>query len=575
MDVANHLELKPAPAILLERAATRGAQPRYMLPTDDGGWKPLSWAEHADAVRDVAAALIERGLSGTERVAIFAGNSPEWIESALGAQAAGLVVVPVYPASTAEQASYVLEHSDARALFVGGEALVRRALAAWESLESVGTVVVLDDTSVTEVLDAMADEGDRVPSSDWVERRFVHVSQLREQGRSVRAARPDVVQERLASITLEDPALMLYTSGTTGRPKGVPLTHQNIGVNARDWIVNNGPALPEDGVDVLWLPMSHIFGFGEACLGNNLGFTSYLCSPKQVMDVLPKVRPNVFMSVPAYWEKLAGASIGIEDDAAAKQALTEATGGRLQFCLSGGAGLSIPVKEHYKRCGVLIIEGYGLTECSPTLTLNRPADFRFDSVGKPLPSVELQLAADGEILARGPSVFGGYHKDPSATAAAFDDEGWFKTGDIGRWTEDGFLQIIDRKKEILVTAGGKNVPPANIERLFASDPLFAHVVAYGDGRKYLVAGVWLDADVLTERLTAVGAACDDAGARETLVQAAVDAANAKLARFEQIKRFRIMERPLTVDEGLLTSTLKVRRKHVYKAFSAAFEGLYT
>ncbi len=575
MDVANHLELKPAPAILLERAATRGAQPRYMLPTDDGGWKPLSWAEHADAVRDVAAALIERGLSGTERVAIFAGNSPEWIESALGAQAAGLVVVPVYPASTAEQASYVLEHSDARALFVGGEALVRRALAAWESLETVGTVVVLDDTSVTEVLDAMADEGDRVPSSDWVERRFVHVSQLREQGRSARAARPDVVQERLASMTLEDPALMLYTSGTTGRPKGVPLTHQNIGVNARDWIVNNGPALPEDGVDVLWLPMSHIFGFGEACLGNNLGFTSYLCSPKQVMDVLPKVRPNVFMSVPAYWEKLAGASIGIEDDAAAKQALTEATGGRLQFCLSGGAGLSIPVKEHYKRCGVLIIEGYGLTECSPTLTLNRPADFRFDSVGKPLPSVELQLAADGEILARGPSVFGGYHKDPSATAAAFDDEGWFKTGDIGRWTEDGFLQIIDRKKEILVTAGGKNVPPANIERLFASDPLFAHVVAYGDGRKYLVAGVWLDADVLTERLAAVGAACDDAGARETLVQAAVDAANAKLARFEQIKRFRIMERPLTVDEGLLTSTLKVRRKHVYKAFSAAFEGLYT
>ncbi len=574
MDVAAHLELKPAPAILLDRAATRGAQPRYMLPTDDGGWKPLTWAEHADAVLDVAAALIERGLSGTERVAIFAGNSPEWIESALGAQAAGLVVVPIYPASTAEQASYVLEHSDARALFVGGDALVRRALQAWESLESVGTVVVLDDTSVTEVLDGMSDEGDRVPSSDWVERRFVHVSQLREQGRAARSARPTLVEDRLASIKLQDPALMLYTSGTTGRPKGVPLSHENIGVNARDWIVNNAPALPEDGVDVLWLPMSHIFGFGEACLGNNLGFTSYLCNPKQVMDVLPKVRPNVFMSVPAYWEKLAGTSIAIEDDAEAKQALTEATGGRLQFCLSGGAGLSIPVKEHYKRCGVLIIEGYGLTECSPTLTLNRPADYRFDSVGKPLPSVELELAPDGEILARGPSVFGGYHKDPGATAAAFDDDGWFKTGDIGRWTEDGFLQIIDRKKEILVTAGGKNVPPANIERLFASDPLFAHVVVYGDGRKYLVAGVWLDPEVLNERLVAVAAASDDAGAREALVQAAVDAANAKLARFEQIKRFRIMERPLSVEEGLLTSTLKVRRKHIYKAFSTAFEGLY-
>lgn len=574
MDVSAHLEIKPAPAILFDRAATRSAQPRYMLPTADGGWKPLTWGDHAEAVRNTAAALVQRGLASTERVAIFSGNCTAWIESALGAQAAGLVVVPIYPASTAEQAGYVLDHSDARALFVGGEALVRRTLRAWESLEGVGTIVVLDDTSVSSVLDGMSDDGERVPSAAWVERRFVHVSKLLEQGKAALAEQPAIVDERLGAIALEDPALMLYTSGTTGRPKGVPLTHQNIGVNAHDWVVNNAPALPDDGVDVLWLPMSHIFGFGEACLGNNLGFTSYLCSPKAVMDVVPEVRPTVFMSVPAYWEKLAGSSIDIEDDAEAKLQLDQVTGGRLQFCLSGGAGLSIPVKEHYKRCGVVIIEGYGLTECSPTLTLNRPGEYRFDSVGKPLPSVELELADDGEILARGPSVFGGYHKDPTATAAAFDDQGWFKTGDIGRWTEDGFLQIVDRKKEILVTAGGKNVPPANIERLFASDPLFAHVVVYGDGRKYLVAGVWLDDAVLAERLSTSGAAPDDAAARESLVQAAVDAANAKLARFEQIKRFRIMERPLTVEEGLLTSTLKVRRKHVYKAFDAAFEGLY-
>ncbi len=574
MDVSAHLEIKPAPAILFDRAATRSAQPRYMLPTADGGWKPLTWGDHAAAVRNTAAALVERGLASTERIAIFSDNCTAWIESALGAQAAGLVVVPIYPASTAEQAGYVLDHSDARALFVGGEALVRRTLRAWESLEGVGTIVVLDETSVSSVLDGMSDDGERVPSAAWVERRFLHVSKLLEQGKAALADQPGIVSERLEAIALEDPALMLYTSGTTGRPKGVPLTHRNLGVNAHDWIVNNAPAVPDDGVDVLWLPMSHIFGFGEACLGNNLGFTSYLCSPKEVMDVVPKVRPTVFMSVPAYWEKLAGSSLDIEDDAEAKQQLDQVTGGRLQFCLSGGAGLSIPVKEHYERCGVVIIEGYGLTECSPTLTLNRPGDFRFDSVGKPLPSVELKLADDGEVLARGPSVFGGYHKDPTATAAAFDDEGWFKTGDIGRWTEDGFLQIVDRKKEILVTAGGKNVPPANIERLFASDPLFAHVVVYGDGRKYLVAGVWLDDAVLAERLSTSGAAADDAAARESLVQAAVDAANAKLARFEQIKRFRIMERPLTVEEGLLTSTLKVRRKHVYKAFDAAFEGLY-
>jgi len=575
MDVSAHLEVKPAPAILLERAATRSAQPRYMLPTADGGWKPLTWGDHAEAVRSTSAALIGRGLASTERVAIFSGNCTAWIESALGAQAAGLVVVPIYPASTAEQAGYVLDHSDARALFVGGEALVRRTLRAWESLEGVDTIVVLGDTSVTAVLDSMGDDGERVPTAAWVERRFLHISTLLEEGKAARAANPGRVDERLNAIELGDPALMLYTSGTTGRPKGVPLTHDNLGVNARDWIVNNGPALPDDGVDVLWLPMSHIFGFGEACLGNNLGFTSYMCGPKEVMDVVPKVRPNVFMSVPAYWEKLAASSIGIEDDSEAKLKFDEATGGRLQFCLSGGAGLGIAVKEHYKRCGVVMIEGYGLTECSPSLTLNRPGDYRFDSVGKPLPSVELKLAEDGEILARGPSVFGGYHKDPTATAAAFDDDGWFKTGDLGKWTEDGFLQIVGRKKEILVTAGGKNVPPANIERLFAADPLFAHVVVYGDGRKYLVAGVWLDPAVLAERLESTGAAADDAAARDALVQAAVDAANSKLARFEQIKRFRIMERPLTVEGGLLTTTLKVRRKHVYKAFSSAFEGLYT
>ncbi|MEM6289774.1 MAG: AMP-binding protein [Myxococcota bacterium] len=574
MDVSAHLQVRPAPAILFDQAAQRSAQPRYMLPTGDGGWKPLTWGEHADAVRQTAAALAHRGLAATERVAIFSGNCTGWIESALGAQAAGLVVVPVYPASTAEQASYVLDHSDARALFVGGEALVRRVLRAWEALERVDTIVVLDETSVSAVLDAMTDDGERGPTAAWVERRFVHVSQLRAEGTAVLKADATVVEQRVAGLKLEDPALMLYTSGTTGAPKGVPLTHQNIGVNARDWIENNGPGLPEHGVDVLWLPMSHIFGFGEACLGNNLGFTTYLCGPKEVMDVVPQVRPTVFMSVPAYWEKLAGSSIGEADDAAAKQAFDAATGGRLQFCLSGGAGLSIAVKEHYARCGVTILEGYGLTECSPTLTLNRPGDFRFDSVGKPLPSVELKLADDGEILARGPSVFGGYHKDAAATAGAFDDEGWFKTGDIGRWTDDGFLQIIDRKKEILVTAGGKNVPPGNIERLFSSDPLFAHVVVYGDGRKYLVAGVWLEAEVLAERLAASGAAADDVAARDALVQTAVDAANAKLARFEQIKRFRVMERPLTVADGLLTSTLKVRRKHVYAAFDAAFEGLY-
>jgi long-chain acyl-CoA synthetase len=210
---------------------------------------------------------------------------------------------------------------------------------------------------------------------------------------------------------------------------------------------------------------------------------------------------------------------------------------------------------------VLIIEGYGLTETSPTLTLNRPGGFRFDSVGRPLPSVELRLDDDGEILARGESVFAGYFKDPEATAAAFTEDGWFRTGDIGRWTEDGFLQIIDRKKDILVTAGGKNVPPVNIEARFADDPIVERLVVYGDGKPYLVAAVWVRPGMPRQE-------------REHLIAARIEAVNAELARYETIQRFFVEDAPLTVEAGLLTSSLKLRRKAVYEHLCDRFEALY-
>jgi long-chain acyl-CoA synthetase len=246
---------------------------------------------------------------------------------------------------------------------------------------------------------------------------------------------------------------------------------------------------------------------------------------------------------------------------ARRAALQRVTGGRLRFCLSGGAGLKVEIKELLQACGALIIEGYGLTETSPTLTLNRADAFRFDSVGKPVPSVELRLDTDGEILARGESVFSGYFKDPGATAAAFTEDGWFRTGDVGRWTEDGFLQIIDRKKDILVTAGGKNVPPANIEARFVDDPVIDRVVVYGDARPYLVAAVWLRAEVPFDE-------------RTRLAATRVDEINQRLARHETIKRHFIAERPLSVDDGTLTSSLKLRRKVVYDRWRDQFEALY-
>ncbi len=505
MDISALLALKTAPRVLFERVGEFGGRPRFMVRDEGGTWNPVSWRAFGDRVVDFSAFFLGRGVDVGDRVAIFAANSTDWAACALGIQAIGGVMVPIYSTSTPEQLEYVVGHSD--------------------------SVVVMTDFE-----------------------EVAHGTGRQSQHE---------VMARMDRVGLDDGAIMLYTSGTSGRPKGVPLTHRNLAVNGRDWLECNAVGLHEDGVDVLWLPLSHVFGFGELCLGNMLGFTSWMSTPQTVMADVAEVRPTVFMSVPSVWEKLAlpASMVGsglpeAEPDQlyeARKAALVETTGGRMRFCLSGGAGLKVEVKELLHECGVTVIEGYGLTEASPTLTLNRPDDFRFDSVGKPLPSVEIRLADDGEILARGPNVFAGYHKDPAASAEVLT----VISGISRAWASDGFLQIVDRKKDILVTAGGKNVPPANIEVRFRDDPLIEHLVVFGDGQKYLVAGVWLRAE-----------------APRAAVQAAVDRRNAELPRYMTIKKWALMEPALTVANGFLTPTLKVKRKAVYAAFGDRLEALY-
>jgi long-chain acyl-CoA synthetase len=577
VDVTPFLDLSIAPRAVFDRLDERRTRPRFMVPEGDD-WRAVTWGAFADEIRAVACWLssLPCAVDGDlreARAAIFADNSVSWMSAALATQAAGGVMMPVYPASTADQAAYMVEHSDAVVVFVGDAALLARVVAEWPRYGAVERIVLMDDTiDVGHVVRAVADIA---PALADVEAKLCRWSQVVALGRSYHQEAPHAFAERMNAIAIERGALMLYTSGTTGRPKGVPLTHRNVAVNGRDWLNSNQSVLEEQATDVLWLPMSHIFGFGEACLGNTLGFMSYMSSPARALDDLRAVKPSVFMSVPAYWEKLAAAAHGASDPDDARAKLNAATGGNLRFCLSGGAGLKREVKELFRAAGMLIIEGYGLTECSPTLTLNRPDAFRFDAVGKALPSVELRLAEDGEILARGPSVFAGYHKDEVATREAFTSDGWFKTGDIGRMTPDGFLQIIDRKKEILVTAGGKNVPPANIELRFADEPLIQHVVVYGDGKKFLTAAIWLDAEAVDTKLCELGVAdTDRRRAIDALVGACIDRVNAQLARFEQIRKHCIIDTPLTVARGLLTSTLKVRRKKVYEAFAPELEALY-
>ncbi len=561
MDVNAFLEIRPAPAVLMHATAARADRVRYHVPQPEGGWQDLTWGEHLARTRAVAAWLLATGLQAGERCAIFAPNRVEWMEAALGIQAAGGVMVPVYASNTLDQLAYVVGHSDARVLFVDTPALLERTRKAMElhaaELSLLRQVVVLDGAQVP------ADDSDFAKMCiSWAEASAL--------GRQLDSADPQRVTATIEALDLHAHGIMLYTSGTSGNPKGVPLTHHNVGVNGRDWLLCNGPLVEEGDVDLLWLPMSHIFGYGEACLGNTLGFETWLTDPLSVLGLLPQIRPHVFMSVPSVWEKLANMASKADDR---DQNLRDVTGGRMRFCLSGGAGLKREVKETFLRAGMLIIEGYGLTESSPTLTLNRPDAFRFDSVGKPLPSVELKLAEDGEILARGPNIFKGYHKDPEGTASVLTADGWLLTGDVGRWTEDGFLQIIDRKKDILVTAGGKNVAPANIELQFADEPLVGQVVVYGDGKRYLVAGLWpnfLMADHLLGHLPAA----DRQAEIDRRLAAKVEAVNASVAHHETIKKFKIFSDPLTVENGLLTPTLKIRRKKIAERFGSEFEALY-
>lgn len=578
MDITPYLELKPAPRAIFDTLEERASRVRFMLPTPEGDWRGVTWAAYARGIRNATLFLASNGLQSGDRAAIYAPNSVEWISAAMAIQAAGGAMVPVYPANTAPQAGYVVKHSDAKVVFVDTPALLGRIFEAWSDYDAVARIVTLGLSPMDPgpILEKLRAEGKSVPAIAEIEKKLVPWPRVQTMGLALDQESPQAFERLLASVSLDQVGQMLYTSGTSGNPKGVPLTHRNVGVNGQDWLKCNGPLLQDEGdVDLLWLPMSHIFGFGEACLGNSFGWVTYMSDPAKVMTHLTQVKPTVFMSVPAVWEKLAMTALAETDFAKRKAALERATGGNLRFCLSGGAGLKRAVKDVFYQANLLITEGYGLTETSPTLTLNRPDAFRFDTVGKPLPSVELKLAEDGEILAKGPNVFSGYHKDPAATKEAFTEDGWFKTGDVGRWTEDGFLQIVDRKKDILVTAGGKNVAPANIEIRFKDDPFIAHVVVFGDAQKYLVAGVWLNDAAVNAHLEKSGVdpkARDEA--RRALVQRRVDQVNSELASYETIKKFAILDEPLTVEAGLLTSTLKVRRKQVSQKFGKIIDALY-
>ena len=537
---------------LFEGAQKWGNQPRFYLPqANHSEYTSVSWNQYAKDVRALGGFLTQ-SVSDGDKVAVLGDTSYSWIVAYSAIQSICGVVVPIYPASKEDMITYFLEHSEATTLFCDAGFLDTLQNI---NLAQVKQIILLDQSS----------------DSDALEIPVTGFSQALEAGTDCQIE----FESAYAGIDYNDLATIIYTSGTTGLPKGVMLTHKNLQASSNDWISLNGPHIPEHAVDLHWLPLAHAFGIGAIMLGNRLGWQSYFASPKNVMAKMPEIRPHTFLSVPAYWEKL---YLSIQAAGGTQSAFDEITGGRLVFGLSGGAGLKKEIKEGFHRLGLLIIEGYGLTECSPTLTMNRRDQFNFDSVGVPYPSVQVSLAEDGEILAKGPNIFAGYYKNKAATQDTFDADGWFKTGDVGRWTEDGFLQIIDRKKEILVTSGGKNVPPQNIERRFQDNPYIQHLIVFGDGKKYLTAMVTLNESAVRQNL-------DDQNTPwaqlcltpelVSLVEEQVQAVNQELASFETIKKVWINPQVLTVEDNLMTSSLKPRRKAIYEHYGAELEKLYS
>jgi long-subunit acyl-CoA synthetase (AMP-forming) len=540
---------------------------RCALRTKEDGFS-ITWGEYADKVRRTAAGLAGLGLGRGDSLGIMLTNRPDfhWFDAA--ALHLGATPFSVYNTYTAEQVEYQVQDSGARIV------ITEKAFA--DRIRGVEHVIVVDDGG--EVESHARDDFDF--EAAW------------------RAVQPD------------DVLTLIYTSGTTGPPKGVQLTHANLiaGINGFDKVI----AFPDDGRVVSWLPMAHIAE--RACshyLPMFLGFTTTCCpDPRQVVAYLPEVRPTWFFAVPRVWEKLKAAieaGVAAEQDAAKKQATEWALGVGLRWVRAEQAGEEVPeelaqehakadelvlskirarlgldqvesvnvgaaptpreVIEFFHAIGVPLAELWGMSETSGYGACNPPEKIKIGTVGPPAPSAEIRLADDGEVLIRGPFVMPGYRNQPDKTRQAIDDDGWLHTGDVGEFDEDGYLKIVDRKKELIINAAGKNMSPANIEaKVKASSPLIGQAIAIGDGKPYNVALITLDPDVAP--------AYPDPDAAHAEIERGVEAANEQLSRVEQIKKFKVLTDEWQPGGDELTPTMKLKRKPIHEKYAEEIEALY-
>jgi long-chain acyl-CoA synthetase len=546
--------------------------PAYLV-EEPGGWREVSWGDAARAVEELANGLLSLGIRKGDAFGILATTRLEWalFDFALGL--VGAVGAPVYASSSPADARYVLQHSESVGVLVEDEE--QRA-----KIEDLGLEHVLT---------------------------FADLDGLRAHGRAHEREHPGAVAATMESIREDDLFTYIYTSGTTGPPKACMIRHRNY-YEMADAIRRVNDFLVEDDVLLLYLPLAHNFGRLLHLLGPHLGYTIAFCpDPLRVGDVLASVRPTILPSVPRVFEKIHAAVVGQFDAAAGpKRKLIEwalrvgrrtselrqhgeepppglaaqhrladrlvyskvkaRLGGRLRLGVSGGAPLAREIAEFFHALDILIVEGWGQTECTTAATVNRPTLFRFGTVGPALPDFEIRTADDGELLLRSPTIFAGYYKDDEATREVLDADGWLRTGDVGEIDADGFVTITDRKKDIIVTAGGKNVAPQNLENELKTAKEISQALVVGDRRPYVVALVTID------REGTKGMSWDQVQAR---VAAIVDSVNSERSRYEQIKKFAILERDFSAEEGEITPTLKLKRKICQEHFASEIEKLYS
>lgn len=575
-------------------------------PVGPGRWMPISLHDFAEQAEALALGLHAMGLERGAHVAFYMESDAYFCLADMACLIGGFVDVPIYLTHAPEVIHYVIEHAEARVLVISNRALLERIAPLLRDLPRVQFVVVADATGL---------------ATDRVEGRLLHTfTHLMEKGRRYRAADPEAIDRLRAQIRPDDLATIIYTSGTTGLPKGVMLSHQNISFNALTSFSGIKHYRPGPGGEVAlsFLPLTHVFArtlfYGYLYYATSIYFTT----SDALREALQQVRPTTFATVPRVLEKIYGVLV---ERAAAMPGLKgrifrwalelarryelgkkprgfyqlqlilanqlvyrkwqQAMGGRIAFIIAGGAALSAELANIFAAAGIPILQGYGLTETSPVITYNRPELNRAGTVGVPIPGVDVKIAEDGEILTRGPHVMLGYYKDPERTREVIDEEGWFHTGDIGYFTEEGFLVITDRKKDLFKLSTGKYVMPQPLEQRLTVDPLVEQALVIGPGYKFTAALIFPEEEALRRQAARLGLDANqplEALVREPKIvevyQQLVDRANEGMDPWATIKCFLLVPERLSIAEGTLTPTLKVRRSVLYKKYEAQIRALY-